>query len=424
LITKKKAKIAILVIFLILVGFTSERFIFIGIDTSYDPYSEYASSNKEERGSLLGFEFIKTINSSEIDGLFPEGAAIEGDIQSLPEYDIDLYRINYTSILFYDIVTLSGLIVVPQKVGSLSHIQYHHGTLLPYPYQHGEGSLDAPSLYNGTFPETEDAQYESRLFGNFLGSYGYLVSMPDYIGFGVSDSYEHTYSVNDRLAEQSVDMILATREFCTNLTIELDGKLFLSGWSEGGAASLATQKLIEAEYQDNITVTANAPLAGFFNILYYSKLFVSFMPFLFGDWGEDLDVLIWTLYCINKFSDDQPLDSDEIFKIDVENQLDVLSNRTTGRPAKVVRYFIKDKSRLISKFAQNDLSDGWKPIAPIYIHHGTEDDIVYYFQNPEPTVKNLNKLGGNVTLVKYEGHDHYSLAKLYLLNMIAEFEQY
>jgi hypothetical protein len=118
------------------------------------------------------------------------------------------------------------------------------------------------------------------------------------------------------------------------------------------------------------------------------------------------------------------LDSDEIFKIPVDNQLDLLRNRTTSRPAKVIQYFIKDKSKLISKFAQNDLSDGWKPIAPVYIHHGTEDDIVYYFHNPEPTVKNLNKLGGNVTLVKYEGHDHYSLAKLYLLNMIEEFEQY
>lgn len=64
---RKKTKISILVIFLMLSAFALERFIFIGIDTSYDPYSEYASNHKEERGSLLGFEFIKTINASEID---------------------------------------------------------------------------------------------------------------------------------------------------------------------------------------------------------------------------------------------------------------------------------------------------------------------------------------------------------------------
>ena len=80
----------------------------------------------------MDYEFIKTITSDEINGLFPETDENEGDISNSPEYDIDLYRINYTSIFLYDIVTLSGLIVVPQKTGPLSHMQYHHGTLYPY----------------------------------------------------------------------------------------------------------------------------------------------------------------------------------------------------------------------------------------------------------------------------------------------------
>lgn len=423
---QKKWKVVLLIgIILLSLTVGAALYIFIvDIDISYDPYSEYANKVADDRGILMYSEFIKTVEASDVNDLFPEIDENEGDISDLPDYDIDLYRIVYTSVFLYDIVNLSGLIVVPQHNNSLSHVQYHHGTLYPYPHGDGEGSNDAPSLYEGEKPEKEYAQYESRLFGNYLGSYGYLVSIPDYIGYGVSNSYEHTYSVNDRLAEQSVDMILATREFCDDQNITLNDELFLCGWSEGGAACLATQKLIESEYNDEIKITANAPLAGFFAMEFYSKIFINLAPLIPTDWGEDLNDLVWALYAINQFTDDKPLDNSDIFQFEVENQLDVLKNRPTSIPSEAIKCCIKDRDKLISKFAHNDLSDNWKPKAPVYIHHGTEDENVPYPFNAENTVNNLNNQGGDVELVKYEGHDHYTLDKLYLLNIIEEFEQY
>ena len=59
----KKNKIGLLVIFLISFVFIAERLLFIRIDTSYDPYSEYSISKKDERGILLEYEFINTINA-------------------------------------------------------------------------------------------------------------------------------------------------------------------------------------------------------------------------------------------------------------------------------------------------------------------------------------------------------------------------
>jgi len=251
-----------------------------------------------------------------------------------------------------------------------------------------------------------------------------LVSLPDYVGYGISDHLEHPYSVNDRLAEQSVDMILATQAFAKEVGIELANGTYLSGWSEGAAAGLATQKLIEQEYQgsevnaDNIYIAGNFALAGFYNTVLYSKLFTGLFPLDHSDWGEDLDILLWTLYTINKYSDDQPLDSTSLFKIPAANQLDVLKNRQTSVPAEITPFTISDKNRLISKFAKNSLSNDWTPKAPIYIHHGTEDDIVYYPFNTELTVQNLKEKGGNVTLIKYQDHDHYTPAKLFLLDML------
>jgi len=379
---------------------------------------------QDGRGALVSQTFLKTILSENINSLFPEKNQHEGDIRQLPKYDIDLYKIVYASIHAGELVHLSGLIVVPKKEGSLSHLQYHHGTMLPYPYGHGEGSLDAPSLYDGNEPKTAEAQYETRLFGNYLGSYGYLMSFPDYAGYAVSEHLEHPYSVNTMLAEQSVDMILAAKAFCQANEIPLNNKLFLAGWSEGGAACVATQKLIEAEYSDQITLTANAPLAGFYYTLPLVKQFLNFTPFLFKDYGEDLDVLIWTSYTINKYSS-APLPTNKLFKYPVNNQMDVLKNRPNSRPRKLYKWLgRKSKKHILQQFEAQCLHNGWTPAAPIFVHHGTNDDIVYYDKNVEIMVNNLNKPTGKVVLRKYKGHDHYSLAFLYLLSIVEDFERF
>jgi len=74
-------------------------------------------------------------------------------------------------------------------------------------------------------------------------------------------------------------------------------------------------------------------------------------------------------------------------------------------------------------FADNCLHDDWQPIAPIFLHHGTADDIVYYDKNVEVALNNWNQLEGKAILRKYENHDHYSLAFLYLLSMVEDFEK-
>ncbi len=377
----------------------------------------------EKRGKLVSYEYVNSINAANINDFFDEKNELEGNIDGIPKYDIDIYRIIYTSVFKGEIIELSGLIVLPKKDGALSHLQYHHGTLFPYEYPEGEGSSDAPSLYDATLPFDYWAQSESRIFGNYLGSYGYLVSLPDYVGYAHSNLQEHPYSVNNMLAEQSVDMILATKTFCSEFNINLNDNLFLSGWSEGASVSLATQKLIEAEYENELKVTGNAPLAGFYNMTYYARLAIELMAFLELDLGEDLNVLMWALYSINAFSD-SPIPADNIYKYPVNNQLDVLSERPSSIPAELFRNPTSQvKHDLINKFSQQSLAHGWSPKAPVFLHHGTRDDVVYYDNNALITKNNLNRNGGDVILYTYNNHNHYSLVLLYLLKMIEDFDE-
>ncbi len=380
-----------------------------------------AENKLSERGQLLSAEFVASIKKDKINAYFPERKEMKGNIDNVPKYDIDLYKITYGSIYQGQLVELSGLVVVPKKDGKITQLQYHHGTLYPYPAKDGWGSLDAPSLYQGDSPKTHKASYETRLNGNYLGSYGYLVSLPDYVGYGISKNVQHPYGINPELAKQSVDMILATKAFAKQKNLPLNDGLFLTGWSEGGAVSVATQKLIESQYKDNIHVLADAPMSGMLNSADNFKQLLANAPQIEADLGEGMDFLAWTYYAYNQFSQ-KPIDFNKMFTFPVKNDLDILQKRPSDKPSKVFKILDKTSLDYLAKQADlNNLSSGWSPVAPLFIHHGTADTTVPFQNNAEVALKNYQDNGGNATLIKYEGHTHESLGLLYLNHMLAEF---
>lgn len=374
-----------------------------------------------QRGRLLSQAFVATIPKDKINAYFPESKEFEGNIQNLPKYDIDLYKITYASTSDHKSVVLSGLIIVPRKAGDLTMLQYHHGTLLPYTAPDGWGSQDAPSLYKGTAPSAYKAHYETRLYGNYLGSNGYLVSLPDYAGYGVSSNVEHPYSYNVELAKQSVDMILATKAFAKQHQLPVKEKMFLFGWSEGGAISVATQKLIEQAYQKQIPLYANASMSGGLNTENLNVVFEQ-APYFSQDVGDGLGFLAWVYYAYNKFSE-HPVAFDKIFKIPVKNDLDILKKRPSNVPADI--FVPMDNATMQHMLAQakmNNLASGWAPKAPLLVAQGTKDEIVPYENNPETAVDYFKQHNGKAILMKYDNHTHSSLALLQLQDTLKYFK--
>ncbi len=419
---KKKIILSALATILIVVGIITYNI--FGYSLFIQPQKITETNHKTtERGHLLSSKHIATISKNSINAYFPEQTKMQGNISEVPKYDIDLYKITYNSLYKDSIVELSGLVIVPQKEGGVTHLQYHHGTLLPYPAKDGWGNKDAPSLYKGNAPKTYKEQYETRLYGNYFGSYGYLVSLPDYAGYGISEKLEHPYSVNPELAKESVDMILATKEFAKTKNISLNKEVFLTGWSEGGAVSVATQKLIENNYQDKLKLLANAEMSGLLNVTQNMKNAFLFAPYMNEDMGENMDFLTWAYYAYNKFSD-KPISFNNIFKFPVHTNIDVLKKRPLSIPSEALQKLTKTSyQHMINQTERSNLSSGWQPIAPLFLHHGTEDKTVPYDNNPEVALKYYKENGGTATLIKYEGHNHESLGLLYIENVIKEFEK-
>ncbi|MCK7491427.1 MAG: hypothetical protein MZW92_06745 [Comamonadaceae bacterium] len=57
-------------------------------------------------------------------------------------------------------------------------------------------------------------------------------------------------------------MMRALRSWCSTHAINLDGRIFPAGYSEGGYATMAAQREIETLHAGEFAITASAPAAG------------------------------------------------------------------------------------------------------------------------------------------------------------------
>ena len=115
-----------------------------------------------------------------------------------------------------------------------------------------------------TLANPEDS--ETLLLAAFYAAQGYAVVATDYLGFAQSEYGYHPYLHADSEASSVIDSIRAARNASTALNASLSGKVMLTGYSQGGHASMAAHRAIERENAAEINVVAGAHLAGPYNM--------------------------------------------------------------------------------------------------------------------------------------------------------------
>lgn len=185
-------------------------------------------------------------------------ATIGNSYGPLPKYGVNAYKISYqTTSPAGATVTASGLLLVPQKTGVTSSpvLSLQHGTLTVQSLAPSNVNINAPATIPGDV-----------VAGFAAASFGYVVVMPDYLGYGDGQSVFHPYVQATSLATSTVDMIRASQRILANLGVATSQQLFLAGYSEGGYATLATQKHIETSLGSEFTITASEPGSGPYDI--------------------------------------------------------------------------------------------------------------------------------------------------------------
>jgi hypothetical protein len=191
--------------------------------------------------SLISYENLGFISQAEL----------EAEFGSEMKFGVSLYKVLYTtSDLDGMQVTASGLLVAPLEVGRLfPKMICHHGTV--------DSKQDVPSNQAG-----------GHQLGLVFGGAGYITLMPDFLGLGESPGF-HPYVHADSEARASVDMLLAVDGALLNdlgTDYIANDQLFLTGYSQGGHACMATHRLLQEEYSDEYPVTAAAPMSGPYDI--------------------------------------------------------------------------------------------------------------------------------------------------------------
>lgn len=325
------------------------------------------------------------------------------------QYDVSVRRITYHTAYKGQEVKASGVVCIPKGMKKpAALISMQHGTIFH--------NNEAPSNASWTYSEFE-----------MLASSGYVVLIPDYIGYGESKDIFHPYYDYEHSAGSVIDMLKAGLELLDKENVKHSGKLVLTGYSEGGYVTLAAHKKMEAEPVKGIKVIGSAAGAGGYDLQgvlknalidkkeYPAPAYLTFVLMAYNttyDWNRPLT---------------------DFFKKKYASALPALLNRQHYGSA-VNRNLTKNLDNLFEEkfytalkgqgesdikvaLTKNSVHD-WKPEAPVRLYHGTADEIVPY-SNSVTAYENFKKNGAkDVSLIPIEGGTHGSSIMPMLLSFV------
>ncbi|SEQ85063.1 Secretory lipase [Nitrosomonas sp. Nm51] len=204
-------------------------------------------SATEGRGTPLSVTLIETRTVNQIAEKYPIAAIAGFELR----FDVAVYRVGYrTQDALGNPVSASGVAAVPAGIPTGAPLlSFQHGTITRNDH--------APSI------NPEETGVDLALY--LMGARGYLVTAPDYLGFGENAGL-HPFMHAKSLAWPVIDLIRAVRSLAANSGFPLNGQLFLAGYSEGGYATMAAQREIETHHADEFMITASAPMAGAYDL--------------------------------------------------------------------------------------------------------------------------------------------------------------
>lgn len=167
-------------------------------------------------------------------------------------FGIEAYKVLYETLdTDGTIDTASGLMVLPVK-GEVDQkfpfLAYQHGTA---------------SSRNGV-PSNPDA-FERRLAYYFAGQ-GYYTTAADYLGLGESRRIIHPYIHADSEASAGIDLVKAAKTFTEENDLPNSGQLFMTGYSQGGHASMAMHRELDVNPIPGLLTTAGSHMSGIYNV--------------------------------------------------------------------------------------------------------------------------------------------------------------
>ncbi len=350
-------------------------------------------------GDIIRIVREEQLTVAQIQALLPSEISFLVNIKN----DVTVFTVEYKSLnMDEDTVKASGIIIVAKADSfSIPLISYQHGTVLE--------KSQAPSVrYNN------NREYLLNLA--VASSGGAVVCVPDYLGLGTGDGL-HMYLNPEEEANSVRDLLRAARKIVKERNIGVfNGQVFLYGYSQGGHATMATQRLLELENANEFKLTATAPMAG---------------PYAMSR-TKQFDVMLDSSYYPNPFYlpylvvslfNAYPLYSSysQLFKAPYDTRIPIaLDGFKSFQYANTqfdyyVSNMLIDSIKIGIKNNPNhpirialkgyDLVDDWTPKAPMKLYHCNGDDNVF-FENAVYADSAFRSRGADVELIDLGSANH------------------
>jgi pimeloyl-ACP methyl ester carboxylesterase len=377
-----------------------------------DKNTDPVSPTQHERGEIAQSNSLGTMTPNNIQQIL---SSANMTIPFTLSYSVETISIKYYSVDGNGRQTIvSGAILVPQGKDNLPLVSIQHGT------ETKRELVASVSPTNST----------EGVVGLIMASMGYLVVVPDYPGFGTSNVM-HPYTHAASLIPSIIDIMRAGKSFSSQNQIALDGRIFLTGYSEGGYATLVTQRAIEAEYSQEFNLTAVAPMAGPYDL--YGMMQTLFQTGQYNHTAYIAYILTAynNIYGWDRASDffNAPYSSIVQSLFDgSKTYAEVLNQLPSTFYALMDSTFVNkvrngNEPAFTASLQENTLLD-WIPQAPINFFHGDADDISPY-QNSVTAVQKLIANGGtNIQLTTIPGGNHDTSGPIAVVGAIQWFENF
>jgi len=361
------------------------------------------------RGELLELTLNGSLSQPEV-----ITCLTEFDGNAVAKYGVNLYSITYGTKYLGKNIQTKGLLIVPIDVDTVRLIMYCHGTEIPSELL--DVKYATPSLYKGE----DNTHREVRNMGLGWASAGYMVFIPDYVGYGLTLGKDHPYLYYPEMFISNFDGLIAVKSFISREKLIYDNRLFLTGWSQGAGAAISTHKYIQEGYSADFTVVASSGLAGPYN---FERTAIESLK----DKNKNVPILpliSWGIYSMNKFSAiKRP--ADQIYACPVFEQLSSVllpSNKPSEVFNAVFLSKLLDGTDVVFRYelSKNSFHTGWVPKGKVFLHHGDADRVVPYY-NSEDAYQGLTATGGNITFYTYPNGDHDTDLGNYILKTLNDF---
>ena len=330
------------------------------------------------------------------------------------DYQLSINRISYrTTLPDGSEIVASGIVYLPVQ-GS--------ATAKMYPLL----SFQHPTAYtNAEAPSGVDFGTVRFSYPIYFATHGYIVTCPDYIGYGTTDSVPHDYEHRQTLAQATTDMLLATQEFLTRKAFSWNNQVFLAGYSEGGYASLSAQKFIEEQSPGNLHITASSCGAG----PYAMSAFFDYLTRHPTTGGVANYLYTWETLSYNRiYGLNKPVSYyfKSPYAEQISQSLEQTRNMHLSFDQICTNQFRADMGDPDSPFrkalADNDLTN-WTTNTPTQLIHSEEDEIIPFLTSQQ-TYDSMRQRGASkLSLITLKKGAHVPTEVLFMRRTLDWFER-